>query len=234
MALSVPEQQRECIQKFLELPDDGIARFLQALETAGTQFNVFDLSDQIAERSELPLRLTAGIIQVLQSLYLTRDAAKPIEPIDKFLDGAVFNALRDAGTFSSDNNDARWQTLRGFLLAALSLERTLGTAVKAGVVQTQHERIFCDARIMTDIRPIFHFDVSEKPESALLIHMLRITQRNSRDSGGRATDDLYFALDTNDIKVLESIVDRALEKEKTLRSSMASAGITVLDPKAIY
>ena len=47
MALRVPEQQIVHIQKFLELPDDKIQGFLDALAKAGPQFNVSDLSGEL-------------------------------------------------------------------------------------------------------------------------------------------------------------------------------------------
>jgi hypothetical protein len=112
----------------------------------------------------------------------------------------------------------------------LSLERSVGTAAKAGPVLTQHERIFVGARIMTDLRPIYHLDVSEKPDAAVIIHMLRITQR---DNFGVHSDQ-YFALDSNDIAAMKELIDRAEKKEKTLKSIMQNSGVTVLDPKFFF
>ena len=89
---------------------------------------------------------------------------------------------------------------------------------------------FVAARILTDIRPIFHLDVLEKPESALLVHMLRITERDT--FGKRA--DTYFALDSNDVRRLKGLVDRALKKEETLRNLMKDSGVTVLSPKETF
>jgi hypothetical protein len=63
-------------------------------------------------------------------------------------------------------------------MVALALDDTVGTAAKAGPVLTEHERIFEDARILTDVRPIFHPDLSEKPNAAVIVHMLRLTTRD--------------------------------------------------------
>lgn len=227
MALRVPEQQVVHIKKLLELPDDKIENFLDALAKEGPQFNVFDLSAELSEILQLPGDLTEGVVRVLVSLYRTRDWT---EPIESFVDGKVFRALKRAQTFSPENADAQWQKLRKFLVGALSLERSVGTAAKAGPVLTQHERIFNGARIMTDLRPIFHLDVSEKPDAAVIIHMLKITQR---DNFGQQSDQ-YFALDSNDLAVMKEIIERASRKEKTLRSVMKDSGVTVLDPKLVF
>ena len=228
MALRVPDKQIDHIKKFLELPDDKIEGFLDALAKAGPQFNYYDLSEEVSVRLEISRHLIEGIVQVLASLYRTRDGQNT--PIETFLDQEVYVALKKAETFSEKKADAEWAKLRKFFIEALSLERTVGTAAKAGYILTQHERIFVGARILTDVRPIFHLNVSEKPESAVIVHMLRIAQR---DNYGNQADQ-YFALDSNDIRDLKALIDRALEKEETLKGLMKDSGVTVLHPKGFY
>jgi hypothetical protein len=227
MAFRVPREHVNHIKKFLELPDEKVAGFLDALAKAGPQFNVNDLAAEISGPLDIPHPLAEGIVRVLASLYLTRELGQPIET---FLDQQVFIALKRAEVFSAENVKEQWSKLRAFLVAALSLERSVGTAAKAGPVLTQHERIFAGARILTDLRPIFHLDVSEKPDAAVIVHMLRITQRDN--FGGQS--DEYFALDGNDIALLKDLIERAAKKEQTLKSIMKTSGVTVLDPKFFF
>lgn len=228
MSLTVPPQQVAHIQKLLELSDDKIEEFLDALAKAGPQFNLADLSHEVADRLNLPAELVGGVVGVLGSLYLTKD--RPSTPLETFIDQDVAAALKNAPTFSPENADAQWKRLRRFLVAALSLENTVGTASKAGYVLTQHERIFVSAQILTDVRPIFHSNVSENPESAVIVHMLRVTQRSNH----RQREDQFFALDSNDVRDLRVVIDRALQKEKTLKSLMKDSGVTILNPKATF
>lgn len=227
MALRVPESQIGHIKKFLELPDETIERFLVALTDAGPQFNVDDLASEVAATVDIPHFLANGIVRVLASIYLTLDFRTPIE---EFVDQDVSFALKRAHAFPAETADTQWKRLRKFLIAALSLERSLGTAAKAGPVLTHHERIFSGARIMTDLRPIYHLDVSEKPDAAVIIHMLKITHR---DNFGKHSDE-YFALDGNDIAAMKELLERAEKKEKTLRSVMENSGLTILDPKLFF
>ena len=228
MALIVPPAQVAHIKKFLELTDDKIKEFLDALSKAGPQFNLADLVSEVSDDLDLPPGLIGGIVGVLGSLYLMKNTEDiPTEP---FIDQMVSAALRRAETFSKENADAQWEKFRKFLLVALSLEKTLGTAAKAGHVLTQHERVFSSAQILSDIRSIFHQNVAEKPEAALIIHMLRLTQR---DRYGHLTDE-YFALDSNDIRRIKTIIDRAIKKEETLKKLMKDSNVSVLDPKETY
>lgn len=230
MALRVPPEQIGHIQKFLELPDEKISGFLDALAKAKPQFNVSDLAAEISGPSQVPKPLAEGIVRVLASLYLTRDSGQPVETVEKFVDEGVYVALKRAQTFSQEDIKVQWSRLRKFLVAALSLELSVGTAAKAGPVLTQHERIFSGARILTDLRPIFHLNVSEKPDAAVIVHMLRITQR---DNLGHRSNQ-YFALDHNDLVVMKELIERALKKEETLKEIMENSGVTVLDPKLFY
>jgi hypothetical protein len=228
MALTVPREQVEHIKKFLELPDDKVEEFLAALSKVGPQFNVADLASEVTDSLDLEPGLVRGIVGVLGSLYLTKNAEDiPTEP---FIDQVVSAALKKADTFAKENADAQWAKLRKFLSAALSLERTVGATAKAGHVLTQHERVFSSVQILTDIRSIFHQNVAEKPEAALIIHMLRLTQR---DRYNHLTDQ-YFALDSNDIRKIKTVIDRAMKKEETLKKLMKDSNVTVLDPKESY
>lgn len=226
MAFKVPAQQIVHIKKLLELPDEKVAEFLDALAKVEPQFNVSDLAAKISSKSGLPGDLVEGFVRVLAGLYLARDRE---QPLGKFVDEALV-AIKAAQVFSPESIDAQSEKLRKFFVTALSLERTLGTSVKAGPVLTAHERIFSDARIVTDVRPIFHLNVSEKPDAVTIVHMLKITQR---DDHGRYNDE-YFALDSRDILAMNKLFKRAIEKEETLKRIMKDSGMTVLDPKPTY
>jgi len=228
MPLTVPQPQIDFIKKFLELPDSKIASFLEALTLAGPQFNLRDLADAVSKRTELPMDIVVGVVQVLGSLYLTKDAQNA--PKETLVDNEVLPALKRAGTFSKEHAAAEWIKFRYFLMAALSLEDTVGTAAKAGQILTQHERIFVSARILTDVRPIFHVNIAEKPHSALIVHMLRIIYR---DFQGHRFEQ-FFALDSNDVRSLKVLIDRALKKEETLTNLMKDAAVTILQPKEFY
>jgi len=229
MPLSVPPPQIATIKALLELPDDKVNELLTALDSAGPQFNVEDLSKEVSRSVEIPRGLTRRSVEIVGSLYRAFGPAQPISGLGEFLDKEVHPAMKRAEIFSPEREDSQWAKLREFFLTALSLERTVGTTVKAGPVLTAHERIFAGAKIMTDLRPIYHRDASEKPDAALIVHMLRITQRD--DDGNRS--DLYFALDSNDIRLMRDVIERALQKEVTLKG-IIDPGVKVLDVKATY
>jgi uncharacterized protein (DUF1778 family) len=243
MALRFTQQNLLHIQSLLELPEERFQAFLDALRKAGPNFNFYDLAAEVSSRSKIPRSLTDSVVQTLAQLYLARESQAT--PLETFLDEQVGPALKnhlvaqpdkaeifDAARVEirSAESESRWTRFREFLMVAMSLDDVVGTASKAGPVLTEHERIFVDARVLTDIRPIFHSDLSENPNAAVLIHMLRITTRDIL----RKETAQYVALDSNDIRFLKQLMDRAIKKEETLKKLMKSAGINNIEPKGIF
>lgn len=229
MPLQVPPDHVLLLKKWLELPDDAIEKYSSALAQVKPEFNAQELAKSILPLCALDPNLVLGITVILITVYRTGEPQKPFET---FLDRDVKPALRRGGLFAGalEEQEAQWTRLRGFLLGALQLEHIVGTTAKAGVVLTEHERIFDAAKILTDFRPIYHADVAEKPNAGVIVHMLKITHR---DKQGHHFD-AYFALDSNDLARMRNILNRAAEKEKALRQTMEDAGLSVLNVQPFY
>jgi hypothetical protein len=229
MSFKVPPQDVARLREFLKLSDQQVSRLLTAISNAPPVFNYDDLAKKVfASDSEISFELTQGMILVLLSLYRTAD--KRGLPMESFLEQDALQSFSEARVFSADGKDREWDRLRSFLLAALSQERSIGTAAKAGPVLTDHDHIFAGARILTDLRPIYHLRVTENPSAATVVHMLRITHRDNFDK----KSDSFFALDSNDLEAMRGIIERAQEKEQTLRRVMKDTGVTVLAPGYFY
>ena len=229
MALRVPQEQVPLVKKLLELPPTKVDEFIVALSAARPAFSTFKLAEEVRQHVGIPAPLLDGILRVVAGLYRTRD--REGTTIESFVDVQVLNALKSANVFvDEDAIKSGWPKLRKFFVETLAMHRSVGTASKAGPILTQHERIFQGARIITDVRPVFHPDVEAVPDAAVVIHMLRITQRNNQGQHS----DIFVAMDSNDIRSLRSTIDRAIKKEETIKSAMSKAQIECLDPEEIY
>jgi hypothetical protein len=87
-------------------------------------------------------------------------------------------------------------------------------ATKAYDLQTEGERTFCDARILTDLRPVFGKDIASGPAGMVIIHRLKLGYHNSE--GEHRT--FYIALDAEDLVTLKKAIDRAELKARSLKS----------------
>jgi hypothetical protein len=109
------------------------------------------------------------------------------------------------------------------LVELLSVEGCLSITAKARFVAYQSPRVYHSARIFTDARPIFSRDAAGPPSAFIVTHTLKI------DTHENAKDHEWFAtLDSRDLKALKAVVDRALEKEESLRQSLSKTEVPIL------
>jgi hypothetical protein len=112
----------------------------------------------------------------------------------------------------------------GAVLAQLVEMPVLRTSAKAVSVLNQQERLFLDARIMSDIRPVFGDDPSERPTGAVVLHTLSIQHHTDGH-----TRMFNVAMDRNDLADLKLAVERAIDKAATLSRVMDDAGLALFE-----
>jgi 23S rRNA G2445 N2-methylase RlmL len=105
----------------------------------------------------------------------------------------------------------------------LSLDRTLGITAKAIDVALEHEHTYCQARVLTDIRPIFTRDLSEQPAGAVIVHSLRL-----RHHVADSVREFFIAMTQTELDELRNVLYRASDKAATLRELLSAAGIPEL------
>jgi hypothetical protein len=140
------------------------------------------------------------------------------------LAGQVFRALLEAGIDDKSLLRESEQSFRQRLVRFFELETLLISAKAAGILQS-HENLFCSARILTDVRPVFGSDPRVVPNSAVIVHMLNLSFHHEGE-----IKELYIAMDTLDIGLLREALDRAELKSESLKTLMKRAGVTRLDP----
>jgi hypothetical protein len=94
-------------------------------------------------------------------------------------------------------------------------------AAKVYDLATEDERVFCHARILTDLRPVFGPKVEEGPKGMLVVHLLRLAYHEGSDK----TQNFYVSLDADDLQTLRRLIDRAEAKAKTLKSAVRDTRI---------
>jgi hypothetical protein len=119
-----------------------------------------------------------------------------------------------------------WPAFEAVLTEAFSMDSALSLSAKALDVMTDHQRVFMSARVLTDLRPIFRFDVSEAPAAMVPVHTLKCTYRSEG-----VPRDFYVAMDSIDLANLVETLQRALAKDKSLRSLAEGTNLSVLEIK---
>ncbi len=212
----IPERHVDDVLGFLAMAPDERTRLLNALSDAPSCLTSKDLISEVSSALGRPGREVEGPIVVMMSLYNTRLAMKiELGNFIKVLKEEIEPWAQKKGIDSID-----WDSIEKDLSRIAEMHQPLGATAKASELQTEYERVFLDARILSDIRTVFAPDLSEKPTVSLIIHNLRI----SYSQDGR-TRNCHFALDSDDILQLQKELERAVEKEHTLQDLLDSARI---------
>ena len=103
-----------------------------------------------------------------------------------------------------------------------TLSESLGLLSKARDVMTDHQRIWCHGRILTDLRPVFDSKDPGKIDAAVVIHNLMIHHRGAEPS------EFFVAMDRIDLLELQELIERALEKHKAIVERLGSS-VRILD-----
>lgn len=195
---------------------------LRDLSGIGIDQLIADLSrspESLPSVDGLPGATVQQIVDTLKHLYETRVIADV--PVTEFVSD-VCEALRETDELSSSAE----QQFRERLTRLLDIE-SMNVAAKAFSLYGEHANIFCDARILTDMRPVFGENVSDGPAAYIVSHTLKIAYHGTV---GRI-EELYVGLASEDLVELRIVIDRAEAKAKSLRKALEGTGIKFLDPQ---
>lgn len=159
-----------------------------------------------------------SIIQALISLSVGKYSLEL--PISEFVDGIVFSLLNEPD-LCDDFNVSDKDDYTAVLTLFLGLEHSIGAKAKTFLVMTRYERLFTDARILTDFRPVFKTNVTELPTAGVIIHNLQIDYRKNGEQ-----KQFYVALDDQDLNTLAEVLKRAVNKSRSLASLISQTGIS--------
>lgn len=217
MPLQIPKQHIPGIVKIKQLPAEAERKMVAALSAEppipDTEDAVNLIADRVPEISKDDLQVVVDTLYVLyyvrefSEVGLNRFVNDLIQTLKTSKDSALAIAPEDA-----DRVKDRFKNL-------LSIENV--SMISKGLkLQRNGEHLYCEARIMSDIRPVFHEDVSIRPAGAVVSHTLKLGYHK-----GGEHEEFFIVLESADLKALKQTVERAIAKESTLRQLMADSGL---------
>lgn len=215
--LNVPEEHAGSIIRIKNLGPDEVDALVCALEraTTGTNAELFSLL-----RPALPLFKTKelrDLIEALRSLYGARTGMDlPTDQFASELISAIRQREDDLRIADSEEIDRLEATFKRILSV-----HPLSMMAKARDLLYDYENTFCDARVITDIRPVFDTDIQVPPTEVVITHTLKMEYHH-----GSVHTELHVALDKDDLDVLLGVLIRAQEKSATLNALLSKSGLT--------
>ncbi len=206
----IPEQHYSAFTRLANLPAARFEALIAALRRATPALTSGDLSREIAAAADVNPDDAGEIIPMAVSLYAVREDMQL--PISEFV-GVIAEALEQipAEALASFANNR--QQLEERLRTLLHVDGALSVIAKAHTLSTEYEHTFLDARIISDVRPLFADDPEVHPQAAVIVHTLKLAYFE-----GYERREFFVSLSTADIRRLHAVLSRAERKAESIES----------------
>jgi hypothetical protein len=201
-SLPIPRRYRAGLAAVDRLTDDDVGVLADRLEASAAEISFEELAAQARDDISADVDLPPLLDAVTSLNTLLPD------------DGSGAERLAEDVSESDDLGipPERRPTYAARLNVLMRIP-ALVIAAHATEVVSQHEKVFHDARILTDVRPVFEHDTSTGVKMAALVASMKVEYH----PGGRnAIESVFVSLDRGDLEYLRRIVDRALDKMDVL------------------
>lgn len=205
----IPDQLLTTIRWLVDVPTGDLAEFMDELDQSVQPSLSVEagLTRFLRNKETVPFDNaqidSAQIGNTLLSLHYFR-AQYP----------SAADLIRDiliAWTSGSDENDDERRALLEANLSAVLGAQTLEASTRAALLVTEHQRVFLSGDFLTDIRPVFTDEISSPLLGFVVMHNLKLSTKSEG-----CNEDIYIALDAEDLEQLRVSIDRALAKDRML------------------
>lgn len=217
--LTIPRGQEEQLASILRMSDAEMSAFLDALSGAGHAYSIRKLSQAVAGKLDVGESETLSTIRVLSTLISMMDRLDVV--LDDFVKEIEKSSL-DTSNDALTNPEIGWDLGKRRFRDLLSCKSLIVTA-KAQALFSESEKSFCDARIVSDVRPIFVGSADDAPEAFVMIHTLRVSFHTKG-----SIESVDIVLDSADVKLLENSARRAASKESSIIELVERTGTSVM------
>jgi len=220
--LRVPRRYEVGLVKIRDLSDEAYRELLSALRESPLTFSEESLSKSVnAQVSEIPSDDVVEIVLTLLSLYSLRQSSESSAPE---IAERVSLGMEESGSKELKLPAESRVSFSERLTELLDLGQ-IDLAVRAGNLLFEHEHSFRQARIFTDVRPVFEPGKPDTPpRGAVIVHTLKISFYADNEP-----KDFFVALDASDISALRAQLERADMKARSLEAVLAAADVRHID-----
>jgi hypothetical protein len=213
-SLKIPSQYRYGVARIGHLSDASFTDFFAALKKSSEASTAAKLAAKIFAGTRSinrdDLRQIVGSVAEMQSIQSTAHVDTETFVSD------IWDALEsDSPEYCEGLDD---KTFKKRVTQLLSETPIYLPAAKVAEVRSEVERLFCGARILTDVRPAFREDATKRPAMTIM-HGLEI---RFHDDMGRHRE-FYVNLDDDDLATLKHAIERAMLKKETLTKLLQEA-----------
>jgi len=213
--LTMPEEDLKLLKKFVELSEEEQNFILEQLKNLKPEEKA-DTIEKISENTKLDESESKDILSFIINFYFnyyTFGSSK-----EEFIDMAVHNSTKKSGIDIKIT-----QKTEDILKKILDMENTVGISSKSEFLIRENPNLIFKTRIITDLRPIYYSDPKKKPEYGIIKHTLKLSYLENK-----RLNNIFFTLELDNLLELKSLIERAIEKHKSLQNLCESSKLKIL------
>jgi hypothetical protein len=214
----VPEGEVPGLRRLAHVSPDVMSKVASALARAEPSLAVDVLAASAAQQAELDVVDVRSVVVTLWRLAIVQRRLEL--SADQFVT-ALTRSLGENSEWTPEDAQS-WGAVSSTLRGILSPDLPLAVAAKAADLVVEQHLLFCTARVLTDLRPVFDDSASEV-QAFVPVHTLAVTCHE-----GPETRRIYIAMDSNDVAQLREHLERAERKEKILKSRLERAAMPTI------
>ncbi len=208
MKFEIQKEDIAAIAAIKAMSDASVDALVSNLKSVPPTIDTEKVGKRIAKHvpSTTATQLEA-VLDTLYGLYYVRELAGVERStfLDDFMEG-----FQNVPELAGEKSEV--PKLRGKFEKLLNID-SFNLLSKAKRLQRDGERLYCDAKIISDIRPVFGTAPTDRPVGAVVTHTLKIGYHE----GEERHREVHIILDSVDLDALSGIISRAQAKDRTLR-----------------
>jgi hypothetical protein len=215
ITIHIQNEQLEDLSLLRDLGDDSLKAIIDSLSSLDFAIKPSDLELVLQKPFSGNPDKVAKFIRVLLSIVTLRRQCRLT--VEQLLETLLENIIR-LNAWSKEELD-RWISKKGYFLILFELQN-ITTVAKALDLSYDYSFVLQNAKILTDIRPIFNADASSIT-GAVVAFVLRI---NYSTLEGKS-DSISLSINEKDVNILFETCKRALIKAQTAKSFLVENNI---------
>jgi hypothetical protein len=216
--INIPRSEYGVLRDIAELPDASFSEFLRGLVEIEPEISQLEFSGLLSKK--VPSINTADLKKFLRTIFALYRLMDTKERTAHNLSEDIREAIEREKPQAFPM--AKIEVLVQRIQELLGVGGLVATAAKAVSLILEQERIFCGARIFSDVRPVF----AESPDSisaALVLHSLNISFHQDDEH-----KEIFVTLTTSELQTLKKAVERAEKKYESLKTFIQKTGVKFL------
>lgn len=199
----VPEQFKHGFKVISGLSDEQVEIFCREINAASNVHSSDSFINAVKDKVTIPYEDLRSLISTTFSLvgFVVDDQVSVEELAIDMADS--YNA------FDSDEKKSFIKNLTKIIYSSSKIK----LIIKAKKLTNDYDKVFTEARILSDVRFVLGDDIKDRNQSGIIVHQLKIEYSQNRD-----LKHDFFAMDINDLQKLKISIERALEKDEAIRS----------------